>query len=203
MGRRYAFELFFPAENLADALNGLSGMLPTIRRRRSARPKLQSLGLDLKRLTPDTPLICEMVSILFPADDVVRGFRSDWEDHDSEWTDGGVECLPVGGIDLEVRIGATYAQLTCKARTSGISDVFQNSPAAWARFAGLLQSTGGLVGLFNDWSGTHRYPLLPNGLEVIELNYHDFVLEERETYWHLDVDTFVSVALNAPRIAAG
>src|SRR5581483_10131856 len=142
------------------------------------------------------------VALLFPADDMVRAFYP-LDDVESEWTDDGVECLPVGTIDLAVRTGAKNALVSVAARTSGMSDLFRDSPAVWTQFATLLRSLGGLIGMFQgvDHRGVARYPLLPDGQEAVELNVFDFVLEERDTYWHIDTDRYAVAVLHAPRVA--
>jgi len=196
MGRRYAFELFYTADRVPAVLEAVRGVLPSGRRK---RPRV--LAADLSRLSPDSPLFLE-VSLLFPADDVVRAFYP-FDEVESEWTDEGVECLPVGVIDLAIRVGLKYTLLTFAARTSGMSDLFRDSPSVWAQFAGLLRSSGALTGMFQgvDHRGVARYPLLPDGREAVELDFFDFVVEERDTYWHIDTDRYAVAVLQAPRVA--
>jgi hypothetical protein len=200
MGRRYKFELFYPADCLPDALNAMEGMQPTWRRKRTGKPMLPPWGMNLRGLTPDAPMFAEL-GLLFPADEFVRGYCD--PDADSEWTDEGVECLPVGPVDLTVRVGRRYGQLTFAARVSMMSDVFENSPGVWERFAWLLRAGGGVIGLFNDMLavGSRHFPLLPDGSQAVALDYRDFILEHRPTYWHLDVDRFATAALEAPKVA--
>ncbi len=200
MGRRYSFELGYNHDRVEVAHGAMTAFLPTLRKRKKFRQPKPVSAPDLSGLTPDSPLFWH-ISLLFPADERVRAFLP-LDDVDSEWTDDGVECLPVGGIDLTVRVGARYALLSFAAVTSSMSDLFRDSPAVWGQFAALLRSSGGLVGWFSglDHRGVGRYPLLPDGREAVELDFFDFVLEERATYWHLDTDRYVAAVLQAPRI---
>ena len=197
MPRRYSFELFYPVERVPAALTAVEGLVPPSRR--DLPHASGQVGLNW--LSPDNPLF-QAISLLVPADQTVRAYH-DADDVEPEWTDDGVECLPVGVITLAVRVGAKYGQLTFTAATSSMSDLFRCSPAVWEQFARLLQSSGGLVGIFQgvDHRGKARYPLLPDGREAVELDFFDFVLEERVTYWHLDTDRFAEAVLRAPRIA--
>jgi hypothetical protein len=194
MGRRYAFELFYAADRVSAALEALRRILPTGHRK-------QELAARLNRLTPESPLFLE-VTLLFPVDDVLQAYYPLGDVH-SEWTDDGVECLPFGVFDLAVRAGVRYALLSITARTSRMSDLLKNSPAVWSQFAALLRSSGGLVGMFQgvDHVGAARYPLLPDGREAVELDFFDFVLEERDTYWQIDTDRYAAAVLQAPRAA--
>jgi hypothetical protein len=195
MGRRYSFELFYPVQQGRAAFAALSPYLPTVSRERS-RLAVNLANSELSFLTPDQPLFLEL-ALLFPADDAVRNFRLDWEDQDSEWDEEGTEYLPLGVIDLAVRVGAKHAVFTYTARTSGMSVVFRDSPSAWRQFDKVLRSSGGIVGLFAgvDHAGTARYPVLPDGRVSVELNFFDFVLEERDTYWHVDADRWTEAVL--------
>jgi hypothetical protein len=73
-----------------------------------------------------------------------------------------------------------------------MSDLFERSRAIWAQFDSLLRASGGLVALF-----TGAYPVLPDGRATVTLDYFDYVLEERDLYWHLDVDRYASAVLRA------
>jgi hypothetical protein len=199
MGRRYSFQLFYPVDQVRAGLEALNPYLPTLRRKRSGQPiKGESRpGIwDLSRLSGDQPMFFEL-SLLFPADESVRGFRLDWKDWHSEWDEEGAEYLPIGVIDLAVRIGTTWSVFTYTARTSGISQVFHDSRAVWRQFDRILGLSGGLVGLFSgvDHRGVARYPLLPAGRVSIEYDFFDFVLEERDTYWHMDADRWTIAVL--------
>lgn len=196
MARRYSFELIYAADSVAVALDALNAILPAGR-----RPRVRVPVADLGGLTPGTPVFTEL-SLLFPADETVRGFYP-LDDVPSEWTDEEVEWLPVGAIDLAIRVGVSYALLTFAARTNGMSDLFHNSQAVWGQFAALLQSSGGLGGLFHGAvpRGVSRYPLLPDGREAVELAFFDFVMEERDLYWHIDVDRYAAAILQSPRVA--
>jgi hypothetical protein len=199
MGRRYAFELFYPAERMPAALDAVSRTLTPIGRERTREPA-KVRPWNLSGLTPHAPVFME-TSLLFPADDEVRAYCL-LGDVGSEWTEDGVECLLVGFIDLVVRLGLHYALLSITARTSRMSDLFRDSLAVWAKFAGLLRASGGLVGLFQggDRRGIARYPLLPDGQEAAEQDFFDFVLEERDMYWHIDTDRYATAVLLAPRV---
>jgi hypothetical protein len=196
VARRFSFELVYAADSVSVAIDTLNSLLPTGRRSRARVPVA-----DLGGLTPDTPVFAEL-SLLFPADEAVRGFYP-LDDMRPEWTDEGIECLPVGAIDLAIRVGVSYALLTFTARTNGMSDLFQDSLAVWRQFADLLRTSGGLGGLFHGAvpRGVGSYPLLPDGREAVELDFCDFVLEERDLYWHIDVDRYAAAILQAPRVA--
>jgi hypothetical protein len=200
MPRQYSFELFYPADQVPAALDALSEILTPIRRKRTHKP-IKERDWNLSRLTPDSPIFLE-TSLLFPADKLIRAFHAA-RDAESEWTEEGVECLPVGAIRQAIRVGVRYALLSFTASTGGISDLFRDSPAVWGQFAALLRSSGGLAGLYSgvDHRGIARYPLLPDGREAVELDFFDFVLEERDTYWHIDTDRYAAEVLQAPRVA--
>ncbi|WP_439627850.1 hypothetical protein [Gemmata sp.] len=138
---------------------------------------------------------------MFPADDPLRQFHG--EDHDEllEWDDEGHEYLPVGSIDLTIRVGEMFALFSYAASTSWMSDLFEKSRPIWRQFDTIRESSGGLVGFFSGCStrGIWCYPLLPDGRDGVPLNFFEFVLEERDTYWHLDVDRFAHAALSTPR----
>jgi hypothetical protein len=152
-------------------------------------------------LTPDRPLFRE-VCLLFPAVDELRAYYP-LGDIGSECADSGVECLPVGLIDLAIRVGARYGLVEFRARTSRMSDLFRDTPAVWNRFAALLAASDGMVGLLNgvDHHGIARYPLLPDGHQAVEFDFFDFVVEERDNYWHIDTDRYAEAVLQAPRVA--
>jgi hypothetical protein len=204
MGRRYCFHLFYPIDRLATGLDAVNGILPTLRRKRTGKPiKSAMRRLSLENMgspSPDSPVFLE-TSLLFPADDRVRAYYP-LGGVESEWTNEGIECLPVGLIDLAIRVGGKYALLSISARTSGMSDLFADSVSVWGQLTHLLNSAGGLVGLFDDEKqlGVVPYPLLPDGREAVELEFFDFVLEERDNYWHLDADRFATAPLQKPRI---
>jgi hypothetical protein len=118
MGRRWSFELFYPAAQVEAGLHAMRHYQLTSRRKRTARPIKSSGGFDphliSSRLTPDAPFFLN-TSLLFPADEHVRAFRSDWNDRDSEWDDEGNESLPVDGIDVAIRTSERYALFTYTA----------------------------------------------------------------------------------------
>lgn len=203
MGLRYSFQLVYPAIRISGVLVDIGRMRPNCDRGRPLAPAWNDpqTAMDATDLTHDRPLFCE-VSLLFPAVDEVRAYYP-LGDVTTEWTEGRVECLPVGFIDLEVRIGVKYALVGFRARTSRMSDLFRGTPAVWDRFSALLASSGGLIGLFDgvDRCGIARYPLLPEGHEAVEFDFFDFVLEERDNYWHIDTDRYAEAVLQAPRVA--
>jgi hypothetical protein len=204
MGRRYCFHLFYPIDRLSAAIDGVNSIRSVGRRKRDGTPRKWSRdNLTLAKmghLSSDSPVFLEL-SLVFPADDRVRAYYPR-NDVDSEWNDEGVELLPVGLIDLAIMVGVKYALLTVEARTGWMSELFGDSAAVWGQFTHLLFSEGGLAGYFDDQleRGLISYPLLPDGRVVVELDFFEFVLEERDTYWHLDTDRFTTAVLHNPRI---
>jgi len=204
MGRRYSFQLFFAADRIAGVLNVIDRMRPVSDRGQaidSCDGIQAQLSRELMELNPDRPLFRE-VSLLFPADEIVRAYCT-LRGVKSEWSDEGVESLPVGMIDLEIRVGVNYAVVMFIARTSRMSELFRDAGAVWDQFSALLNSCGGLLGLFDgvDHGGTAKYLLLSNGIQAIEFNFFDFVIEERDVYWHIDTDRYAEMILKAPRVA--
>jgi hypothetical protein len=198
MGRRFSFELFYPAARTADGLQALYRCYPTLARKRTGQP-IKSRGADpanvVRALAPDAPIFFR-TSILFPADEHVRAFCSEWTDR-TEWDEEGNEYLPVGEIAVAIRTGTEYALFTYAAVTSSMSDLFERSRAVWRRFDEILRTAGGLVGLFDGAveRGRLAYPILPDGRASVTFDFFDYVLEERDTYWHIDVDRYASAVL--------
>lgn len=199
MGRRYSFELFYPTGALESGIRAADRYLPTFHRKRTGK-RVKSAAPDavslLTALTPNTPVFFS-TSLLFPADGHVRGFRSDWDDRDTEWNDDGNSFLPVGLIGVEVRTGSRYGLISYAAVTSGMSDLFEQSRAIWAQFDAMRLASGGLTALFRG-SGP-SCPVLPDGRERVALNFFDYVLEERAEYWHIDVDHYTADVLHAAK----
>lgn len=201
MGRRYSFELFYPASHVEAGFHAMDRYLPTFFRKRTGEPRKSSHSppaLDLRSLTPDSPIFFR-TSLLFPVDEHVRAFRSDWEDRDIEWDDDGNEYLPVGEIDVAIRLGQEFAVFTYAAVTSRMSDLFERSRAIWKQFDVILRTSGGLVAIFHGCvsRGPAAYPVLPGGTASITFDFFDFVTEERDTYWQIDVDRYASAVLRA------
>jgi hypothetical protein len=201
MGLRFSFDLFYPADQVHAGLHELHECLPARQRKRTARRPRPVREFDaravLQPLTPDPPLFWR-TALLFPADQHVRDFCAEWADERTEWDDEGNEYLPVGDIDVALRTGARYALFSYAAVTSSMSDLFERSRAIWNRFDALLRASGGLVGLFNGavTRGRLTYPVLPDGHRTVTFDFFDFVLEERDTYWHLDVDRFAAQVIH-------
>lgn len=204
MGRRYSFELFYTAAQVETGLRALHNHLPTLRRKRTGIP-ITSGDLDaagcLRSLTPDSPLRFR-TSLLFPADEYVRAFYAEWEDDRTEWDDEGNEYLPIGEVNVTVRTGRRYAVFTYAAVTSSMSDLFERSHGIWQQFDEMLHASGGLVALFNGVNhlGPADYPVLPDGRERVTLDFFEYVLEERDTYWHIDTDRYASAVLRATQM---
>lgn len=201
MGRRYAFELFYPVARVADALTALDRYAPSIYRKRRGelvRVPERVAPPDLTGLTPETPRFWS-TSLLFPADDEVRRFCSGRENCVTEWDDEGNGCLPVGSIDVAVRVGGQFAALRFAACTSGMSDLFERSRPIWRQFHNILQTSGGLTAIFDGATalGRQPYPVSPDGTTFAEFDYRDFILEERDDYWHLDTDRYARAVLRA------
>jgi hypothetical protein len=139
------------------------------------------------------------MSLLLPADEYVRAFWPPADAPDSEWDDEGNERIPVGDIAVAVRTGARHALIEYAAVTSSMSDLLERSRATWRQFGEMLRASGGLVALFNGVTrrGPAEYPVLPEGREAVTLDFFDFVTEERETYWQIDVDRLAGAVLGA------
>jgi hypothetical protein len=198
MGRRSSFELLYYTEQLTDALAALTPYLPTLRRPRQADSFLPK-PLTIPKSTIDEPAFLTL-SLLFPAECVIERFCSEYEARDSEWTEDGREMLPAGCIDLQIRRGERWLLLRYQARTSGISWLF-DSPIVWRQFADIANSSGALLAYYDDvlqWP-TAIHPILPDGSEVVEIEFGQFILEERETYWHIDTDRYVDAIFASQR----
>src|SRR5262245_7190624 len=128
MGRRYSFELFYPADKVEAGLRAMEPHLPAPRRKRTdyqPKPLSADAAALLSGLTPDAPVFFQ-TALLFPADTYVRTFCSEWAGR-TEWDDEGNEYLPVGSIDVAIRTGARYALFEYRAVTSSMSDLFERS----------------------------------------------------------------------------
>ncbi len=119
MGKRYSFELFYPVTRVSEALIALNGARPTARRGRQHAP-----AVDLSQLSPESPVFAEL-AMLLPADAVARWYADPFDELKPEWTDAGLECLPIGIIDLAVRVGGEYVLFSYTARTNSISLIFE------------------------------------------------------------------------------
>jgi hypothetical protein len=76
MGRRYSFDLFYPAAVVEAGLRAMDPFLPAAGRRRPQKPAALSESpatTVLSSLTPDAPVFFR-TSLLFPADEHVRAF---------------------------------------------------------------------------------------------------------------------------------
>jgi hypothetical protein len=68
----------------------------------------------------------------------------------------------------------------------------------------MLRASGGLVAIFDAvvHRGPAEYPVLPDGRQAVTLDFFNYVLEERDTYWHIDVDRYASAVLQFLRMEA-
>jgi hypothetical protein len=202
MGRRYSFKLFYPATRVEAGFHAVDRYLPTFYRKRTGKPRKSTYRTvtqsALSSLSPDSPIFL-LTSLLFPADEHVRAFWPDHYDPKTEWDEEGNEYIPIGGIDVSVRIGQQYALIEYAAVTSSMSDLFERSRAIWKQFDSMLRVSGGLIALFQgvNHRGPATYPILPDGIQAVTLDFFDFVLEERDVYWHIDVDSYASAVLRA------
>ncbi|MDX2676415.1 hypothetical protein [Streptomyces soliscabiei] len=153
MGLDYSYEIFTPAQNVADALFQLAELAPRTRR---VPPLTLTLPGGDQVVVPFTsnfksePVDCSTRSVLeldtslmVGVDDAVREF---FAVEDSEFDELG--RIAIGYVYLTVRFAPVlhprYASLQFTAATSGMSRMFERSASIRAVFTGLTAAIGGV-----------------------------------------------------------
>lgn len=209
MGLDYSIELYFPIENLKDALratnryasdDGISTILSFPDGNRLEVPFAHhNQGTQREVTLTDLSKICFGTAFDFPSDQALEDEypvryepRSEKDGqiyrYEPRFEKDGQTYFRVGAIYLTIRTGKAYVEFSFMAATTGMSHLFVKSTSIHDTFRRILTEAGGVLGRIDI---ERFYEFLP--LEAPELRYTPQLKEEPDDLPHVDWTVLASL----------